>query len=87
MKSKKTYAADPWSDMDRLVVTESEPTGPEWFTTTEFGRRYSMCRIAASNRLNIMADRGLVEKWKGRTVGYSAIRCKYRLTAKGRKAA
>lgn len=51
-----------WAEMDKLMQDRQAPTGPEWFTTGEFMRRYGLLRESARLRLQCLVDDGLAEK-------------------------
>ena len=77
MKTKTQ--SNPWAALDALMKADPEPTGPEWFTIGQFAVRYDLTHGGAAYRLGRMERAKQVVKWKGRIVGSTGVKCKYRL--------
>lgn len=77
MKTKTQH--NPWAALDALMKADPEPTGPEWFTIGQFAVRYDLTHCGAAGRLGKMERAKQVVKWKGRIVGGTGVKCKYRL--------
>lgn len=77
MKTKTQ--SNPWAALDALMKADPEPMGPEWFTIGQFAVRYDLTHCGAAVRLGKMERAKQVVKWKGRIVGSTGVKCKYRL--------
>lgn len=73
---------DPWAALDAIVGATVEPTGPEWFTVVEFGKRYGIQRPAARERLVKLTTEGKLEQWKGLSTANKRTVTKWRVKAR-----
>lgn len=76
--TKRSSPSDPWAALDRIMKSDPEPVGPEWFTVEQFSARYELSRHA-HRKLMDMLDSGVVERWKGLSRENRRITVKYRL--------
>jgi hypothetical protein len=73
MKPKPT---SPWEAIDAIMNQNPEPTGPEWFTISQYTKRYAMSRPGAEARL-IRDPR--FERWVGISREQKRKLVKYRI--------
>ena len=70
---------DPWKKLDQIIKATSEPSGPGWFSVTEFCQRYSMSNPAALRFLRALEKEGKLEVWNGKIAKSKRIGFKCRL--------
>ena len=79
MPRPTSKAIDPWTALDAIVKLGHEPTGPEWFTASQFAERYNISIKMARTRCHKMNQKGQLKKWVGFSKSSRRVINKYSL--------